>query len=230
MLSHLKKHCWKLGSKCDIPLNIHPSKFSWKQASMQASRSPALWKDRNTESNSALEIAANSLRKSQPCKLGAKTEASLRQASKQASTHPRGRNCNNTKKQNEGKCWRKTSKAEIGAMHIDVCISCHFKQVSPHWKGRCTFTLYMGQCSFLLTILAFRCPFSVHKLTLGAGEKGVSKTIRYKLRSGWFGLSQRERLPVVTFMLKLLGRKSECKTFAGSSEILRWLPHFQVQT
>ena len=31
-----------------------------------------------------------------------------------------------------------------------------------HWKGRCNFTLYMGQCSFLLTVLAFRCPLSVY--------------------------------------------------------------------
>ena len=31
---------------------------------------------------------------------------------------------------------------------------------------------------------------------------------------------------VLTFMFKLLGRKSACKTFAGSSEILRWLTPF----
>ena len=31
---------------------------------------------------------------------------------------------------------------------------------------------------------------------------------------------------MLTFMFKLLGRKSACKTFAGSNEILRWLIPF----
>ena len=38
--------------------------------------------------------------------------------------------------------------------------------------------------------------------------------------------AQREKRYVLTFMFKLLGRKSACKTFAGSSEILRWLTPF----
>ena len=52
-----------------------------KQASMQASRSPALWKVRNTESEqeqaSALEIAAKQLRKVSTMRTWSKTEASL---------------------------------------------------------------------------------------------------------------------------------------------------------
>ena len=50
-----------------------------KQASMQASRSPALWKVRNTESKqaSALEIAAKQLRKVSTMRTWSKTEASL---------------------------------------------------------------------------------------------------------------------------------------------------------
>ena len=39
------------------------------------------------------------------------------------------------------------------------------------------------------------------------------------------GRTKRKRY-VLTFMFKLLGRKSACKTFAGSNEILRWLTPF----
>ena len=38
--------------------------------------------------------------------------------------------------------------------------------------------------------------------------------------------THKEKRYVLTFMFKLLGRKSACKTFAGSNEILRWLTPF----
>ena len=38
--------------------------------------------------------------------------------------------------------------------------------------------------------------------------------------------THKEKRYVLTFMFKLLGRKSGCKTFAGSNEILRWLTPF----
>ena len=40
------------------------------------------------------------------------------------------------------------------------------------------------------------------------------------------GTLQENKGYVLTFMFKLLGRKSACKTFAGSNEILRWLTPF----
>ena len=44
-----------------------------------------------------------------------------------------------------------------------------------HWKGRCNFTLYMGQCSFLLTVLAFRCPLSLYsQIDIGCRIKIVA--------------------------------------------------------
>ena len=38
--------------------------------------------------------------------------------------------------------------------------------------------------------------------------------------------THKEKRYVLTFMFKLLGRKSACETFAGSNEILRWLTPF----
>ena len=38
--------------------------------------------------------------------------------------------------------------------------------------------------------------------------------------------THKEKRYVLTFMFKLRGRKSACKTFAGSNEILRWLTPF----
>ena len=50
-----------------------------------------------------------------------------------------------------------------------------------HWKGRCNFTLYMGQCSFLLTVLAFRCPLSVYsQIDNGCGIKIVAVFVSAK--------------------------------------------------
>ena len=50
-----------------------------------------------------------------------------------------------------------------------------------HWKGRCNFTLYMGQCSFLLTVLAFRCPLSVYsQIDSGCGIKIVAAFVSAK--------------------------------------------------
>ena len=56
---------------------------------------------------------------------------------------------------------------------MNVCI---FKQVSPSLKGPvCNFTLYMGQCSFLLTVLAFRCPLSLYsQIDIGCRIKIVA--------------------------------------------------------
>ena len=42
----------------------------------------------------------------------------------------------------------------------------------------------------------------------------------------WDAQREKGMCYVLTFMFKLLGRKSACKTFAGSSEILRWLTPF----
>ena len=39
-------------------------------------------------------------------------------------------------------------------------------------------------------------------------------------------VTHKEKRYVLTFMFKLLARKSVCKTFAGSNEILRWLTPF----
>ena len=50
-----------------------------------------------------------------------------------------------------------------------------FKQVSPSLKGPLQLSLYMGQCSFLLTVLAFRCPLSVYsQIDSGCGIKIVA--------------------------------------------------------
>ena len=63
-------------------------------------------------------------------------------------------------------------------MHMNVYI---FKQVSPSLKGRCNFTLYMGQCSFLWTVLAFRCPLSVYfQIDSGCGVKIVAVFVSAK--------------------------------------------------
>ena len=51
-----------------------------------------------------------------------------------------------------------------------------------HWKGRCNFTLYMNQCSFLLTVLAFRCPLSVYsQIDSGCGIKIVAVFVSTKI-------------------------------------------------
>ena len=94
-----------------------------------------------------------------------------RQASKQASRQPRAyRNCNKTKHVRMRENFRgKPRRLKLEQIHMNVYI---FKQVHLHWKGRCNFTLYMGQCSFLLTVLAFGCPLSVYsQIDSGCGIK-----------------------------------------------------------
>ena len=60
----------------------------------------------------------------------------------------------------KGEFSGQASMAEIGANAYECMFLNRFHF---HWKkGHCNFTLYMGQCSFLLTVFAFRCPHSVY--------------------------------------------------------------------
>ena len=70
----------------------------------------------------------------------------------------------------------KPRRLKLEQMHMNVYI---FKQVSPSLKG--PLQLYMGQCSFLLTVLAFRCPLSVYsQIDSGCGIKIVAVFISKK--------------------------------------------------
>ena len=72
----------------------------------------------------------------------------------------------------------KPRRLKLEQMHMNVYI---FKQVSPSLKGPLHFTLYMGQCSFLLTVLAFRCPLSVYsQIDIGCGIKIVAVFVSAK--------------------------------------------------
>ena len=87
-----------------------------------------------------------------------------RQASKQASRQPRG-------------------EASLDGWNWSKCtwMSIFLNRFHLHWKGRCNFTLYMGQCSFLLTVLAFRCPLSVYsQIDIGCGIKIVAVFVSAK--------------------------------------------------
>ena len=65
------------------------------------------------------------------------------------------RNCNKTKNLRMKENVRgKPRKLKLEQMHINVCISCHFAQVSPSLKW-CNFALYMRQCSFFVDRLDF---------------------------------------------------------------------------
>ena len=55
----------------------------------------------------------------------------------------------------------------------------------------------------------------------GCADRGTSTSSKRPQ----LGRTKRKRY-VLTFMFRLLGRKSACKTFAGSNEILRWLTPF----
>ena len=76
-----------------------------------------------------------------------------------------------------GKPWR----LQLEQMHMNVYSSCHLNRFHLHWKGRCNFTLYMGQCSFLLTVLAFRCSLSVHsQIDIGCGISTSTTSVQNK--------------------------------------------------
>ena len=61
------------------------------------------------------------------------------------------------------------------------------------------------------------------KPLLGSASRTSSLT-NYSSKRPWD--AQKRKRYVLTFMFKLLGCKSACKTFAGSNEILRWLTPF----
>ena len=72
----------------------------------------------------------------------------------------------------------KPRRLKLEQMHMNVYI---FKQVSPSLKGPLQLTLYIGQCSFLLTVLAFRCPLSVYsQIDIGCGIKIVAVFVSAK--------------------------------------------------
>ena len=52
----------------------------------------------------------------------------------------------------KGEFSRQASTAEIGAMRMNVIF---FNRFHLHWKSRCNFTLYMGQCFFFVDRLGF---------------------------------------------------------------------------
>ena len=97
---------------------------------------------------------------SRPCELGAKQTIFQDEPGGRLQSRLRGSLeaigiATKQKCKDEGEFSRQASTAEIGA-NAHECL--FFRQVSLHWKGRCNFTLYMGQCSFLLTVLAFAVP------------------------------------------------------------------------
>ena len=72
----------------------------------------------------------------------------------------------------------KPRRLKLEQMHMNVYI---FEQVSPSLKAPLQLPLYMGQCSFLLTVLAFRCPLSVYsQIDSGCGIKIVAVFISKK--------------------------------------------------